>query len=33
MIRIMVEGEDRYQVSTLATRLADSVRTTFGRTD
>jgi phosphoglucosamine mutase len=31
VIRIMVEGEDRYQVSTLATRLADSVRATFGR--
>ncbi len=33
LIRVMVEGEDRYQVSTLATRLADSVRTAFGRTD
>jgi len=33
VIRIMVEGEDRYQVSTLATRLADSVRTTFGRSE
>jgi hypothetical protein len=31
VIRIMVEGEDRYQVSALATRLADSVRATFGR--
>ena len=30
VIRIMVEGEDRYQVSALATRLADSVRATFG---
>jgi phosphoglucosamine mutase len=33
VIRIMVEGEDRYQVSTLATRLADSVRSTFGRAE
>jgi len=31
VIRIMVEGEDRYQVSAVATRLADSVRATFGR--
>jgi phosphoglucosamine mutase len=31
VIRIMVEGEDRYQVSTLATGLADSVRSTFGQ--
>jgi phosphoglucosamine mutase len=31
VIRIMVEGEDRYQVNTLATRLAESVRSTFGR--
>jgi phosphoglucosamine mutase len=31
VIRIMVEGEDRYQVSTLATQLADSVRTAFAR--
>jgi phosphoglucosamine mutase len=29
VIRIMVEGEDRYQVSTLASQLADSVRTAF----
>jgi hypothetical protein len=27
----MVEGEDRYQVSTLATQLADSVRSAFAR--
>jgi phosphoglucosamine mutase len=33
VIRVMVEGEDRYQVSTLATRLADSVRSTFGPAD
>jgi phosphoglucosamine mutase len=33
VIRIMVEGEDRYQVSTLASRLADSVRSTFGRVE
>jgi phosphoglucosamine mutase len=31
VIRIMVEGEDRYQVSTLATQLADSVRSAFAR--
>ena len=31
LIRIMVEGEDRYQVNMLATRLADSVRSAFGR--
>jgi hypothetical protein len=31
VIRIMVEGEDRYQVSTLATELADSVRAAFAR--
>jgi phosphoglucosamine mutase len=30
VIRIMVEGEDRHQVSALAGRLADSVRATFG---
>ena len=30
VIRIMVEGEDRLQVSTLAGRLADSVRNSFG---
>jgi phosphoglucosamine mutase len=30
VIRIMVEGEDRHQVSSLASRLADSVRNTFG---
>jgi phosphoglucosamine mutase len=30
VIRIMVEGEDRHQVSTLASRLADSVRLSFG---
>jgi phosphoglucosamine mutase len=30
LIRIMVEGEDRHQVSALAGRLADSVRTSFG---
>jgi len=30
VIRIMVEGEDRYQVNALASRLADSVRATFG---
>jgi phosphoglucosamine mutase len=30
VIRIMVEGEDRTQVSALATRLAESVRATFG---
>jgi phosphoglucosamine mutase len=30
VIRIMVEGEDRQQVTTLAGRLAESVRTTFG---
>jgi phosphoglucosamine mutase len=33
VIRVMVEGEDRYQVSALATSLADSVRATFGRAD
>jgi phosphoglucosamine mutase len=33
VIRVMVEGEDRYQVSALATRLADSVRAAFGRAD
>jgi phosphoglucosamine mutase len=33
VIRVMVEGEDRSLVSTLATRLADSVRTAFGHTD
>jgi len=31
VIRIMVEGEDRYQVNTLATQLADCVRTAFSR--
>jgi phosphoglucosamine mutase len=30
VIRIMVEGEDRHQVSALAGRLADSVRSSFG---
>jgi phosphoglucosamine mutase len=30
VIRIMVEGEDRQQVNTLASRLADSVRSSFG---
>jgi phosphoglucosamine mutase len=30
VIRVMVEGEDRFQVSTLANQLADSVRTAFG---
>jgi phosphoglucosamine mutase len=30
VIRIMVEGEDRHQVSALAGRLADSVRNSFG---
>jgi phosphoglucosamine mutase len=30
VIRIMVEGEDRHQVSALASRLADSVRGVFG---
>jgi phosphoglucosamine mutase len=30
LIRVMVEGEDRQQVETLANRLADSVRTAFG---
>jgi phosphoglucosamine mutase len=30
VIRIMVEGEDRQQVTALAGRLAESVRTTFG---
>jgi phosphoglucosamine mutase len=30
VIRIMVEGEDRQQVTSLASRLADSVRNTFG---
>jgi phosphoglucosamine mutase len=33
VIRVMVEGEDRYQVSTLASRLADTVRTAFGHAD
>jgi phosphoglucosamine mutase len=33
VIRVMVEGEDRYQVNTLATRLANSVRSTFGGAD
>jgi phosphoglucosamine mutase len=31
VIRIMVEGEDAQQVSALAGRLADSVRSSFGR--
>ncbi len=31
VIRIMVEGEDRSEVSTLAAQLADSVRTSFGQ--
>jgi phosphoglucosamine mutase len=30
LIRVMVEGEDRQQVSSLANRLADTVRTAFG---
>jgi phosphoglucosamine mutase len=30
VIRIMVEGEDRHQVAALASRLADSVRSSFG---
>jgi phosphoglucosamine mutase len=30
VIRVMVEGQDRHQVSALAGRLADSVRSTFG---
>jgi phosphoglucosamine mutase len=30
VIRVMVEGEDRYQVSALANRLADCVRGSFG---
>jgi phosphoglucosamine mutase len=29
VIRVMVEGEDRHQVSALAERLADCVRRTF----
>ncbi len=31
VIRIMVEGEDRHEVGSLATSLADTVRTVFGR--
>src|SRR5262245_55429999 len=31
VIRVMVEGEDRQQVDALAGRLADSVRSSFGR--
>jgi phosphoglucosamine mutase len=30
VIRVMVEGEDRYQVSSLASSLADSVRSRYG---
>jgi phosphoglucosamine mutase len=30
VIRVMVEGDDRHQVSALAGRLADSVRSAFG---
>ncbi len=30
LIRVMVEGEDRYQVTSLATGLAEHVRATFG---
>ena len=30
VIRVMVEGEDRQQVGTVANRLADTVRETFG---
>jgi phosphoglucosamine mutase len=30
VIRIMVEGEDRHQVGSVANRLADTVRETFG---
>jgi phosphoglucosamine mutase len=31
VIRVMVEGEDRRQVDALADRLAESVRSSFGR--
>jgi len=31
VIRVMVEGEDRHQVDTLAGRLADAVRSSFGQ--
>jgi phosphoglucosamine mutase len=31
LIRVMVEGEDRHQVDTLAGRLADAVRSSFGQ--
>jgi phosphoglucosamine mutase len=31
VIRVMVEGEDRRQVDALAGRLAESVRSSFGR--
>jgi phosphoglucosamine mutase len=31
VIRVMVEGEDEHQVTALASRLADSVRSSFGR--
>jgi len=31
VIRVMVEGEDRQQVDALADRLAESVRSSFGR--
>ena len=31
VIRVMVEGEDRHQVDALAGRLADAVRSSFGR--
>jgi phosphoglucosamine mutase len=30
VIRVMIEGEDRYQVSSLASLLADTVRERFG---
>jgi len=31
VIRVMIEGEDRHQVSTLAGQLADSVRSRYDR--
>jgi phosphoglucosamine mutase len=31
VIRIMVEGEDRHQVGTVANRLAETVREVFGQ--
>jgi phosphoglucosamine mutase len=33
VIRVMVEGEDRQQVNMLASRLAESVRSSFGRAE